>query len=189
VKLIYLDTSAYLKEFAREQGSDAIARLFESCEKGEIRLIISEWAINEGIAAIDRKLRRGEITIAERDGIIREVLRATRNLALTATLPWCRWKALVSSSARLITKRHLSADDSLQLFSALVAEAEVFISADSRLNEAASSEGIRSFDIERAGDAKELLSDLGFGRQRRPWRSASDPNFALRATSSAVCYL
>jgi predicted nucleic acid-binding protein len=74
VKRIFLDTSAYLKEFAREQGSDAIAKLFESCEK-EIRLLISEWAINEGIAAIDRKLRRGEITIAERDETMREVLR------------------------------------------------------------------------------------------------------------------
>ena len=63
MKLIYLDTSAYLKEFAREKGSDAIATLFELCKKGEIRLLISEWTINEGIAVIDRKLRRGEITI------------------------------------------------------------------------------------------------------------------------------
>lgn len=125
-------------------------------------MLISEWAINEGIAAIDRKLRRGEITIAERDETIREVLRATRNLALTANLTLMPVEsAIVSSSARLITKRHLSADDSLQLFSTLAAEAEVFISADSRLNEAASSEGIRSFDIEKAGDTKELLSDLG----------------------------
>jgi predicted nucleic acid-binding protein len=162
VKLIYLDTSAYLKEFAREQGSDAIATLFKSCESGEIRLIISEWAINEGIAAVDRKLRRGEMTVAERDGVIREVLRETRKLALTTNLTLIPVEsALVSSSARLITQRHLSADDALQLFSALAAGAEAFVSTDSRLNEAASSEGIRSFDIEKARDAKELLSDLG----------------------------
>jgi predicted nucleic acid-binding protein len=110
---------------------------------------IYEWAINEGIAAVDRKLRRGEITVAECDGIIREILRATRDLALTTNLILMPVEsALVSSSAKLITKRHLSADDSLQLFSALAAEADMFISADSRLNEAASSEGIRSFDIE-----------------------------------------
>ena len=53
MKLIYLDTSAYLKEFAREQGAEAIATLFELCEKGKVRLLISEWAMNEGIAAVD----------------------------------------------------------------------------------------------------------------------------------------
>jgi predicted nucleic acid-binding protein len=69
VKLVFLDTSAYLKEFARESGSDAISALFESCENGKVQLAISEWAINEGLAAIDRKHRRGEMTIEERDKI------------------------------------------------------------------------------------------------------------------------
>jgi len=162
VKLVFLDTSAYLKEFAREQGSDAIAALFESCENGKVHLMISEWAINEGIAAIDRKNRRGEMTIGERDKIIPEVLRKTRSLALTTNFILIPVEsAVVSSSARLITQRHLSADDSLQLFSALAAEAELFVSADSRLNEAASSEGMKSFDIEKDHDAGGLMSDLG----------------------------
>jgi predicted nucleic acid-binding protein len=168
VKLIYLDTSAYLKEFAREQGAEAIATLFELCEKGKIHLLISEWAINEGIAAVDRKLRRGEITLKERDGITSEILRVTRDLALTTNLILLPVESsLVSSSVRLITERHLSADDSLQLFSALAGGAEMLVSADPRLNEAASSEGIRSFDIEKASDAKELLSSLGLQQERR----------------------
>jgi len=161
VKLVFLDTSAYLKEFTKEPGSDAISALFESCENGKVQLAISEWAINEGLAAIDRKHRRGEMTIEERNKIIPEVLRKTRSLALTTNFILVPVEsAAVSSSARLITERHLSADDSLQLFSALVAEAQSFVSADSRLNDAASSEGIRSFDIEKPEDAKELLSSV-----------------------------
>jgi len=131
--------------------------LFESCENGEVKLAISEWAINEGLAAIDRKHRRGEMTIEERDKIIPEVLRKTRSLALTTNFILVQVEsAAVSSSARLITERHLSADDSLQLFSALAAEAQFFVSADSRLNDAASAEGIKSFDIEKPEDAEEL---------------------------------
>lgn len=161
MKLIYLDTSAYLKEFAREKGSDAIAKLFDLCGNGEIKLLISEWTVNEGMAAIDRKLRRDEITIGERDEIIHEVLRVTRDLALTTNLILIPVESvLVTSSVRLITEKHLSADDSLQLFSALTAEVDIFVSADSRLNEAAISEGIRSFNIEKAYDAKELLYSL-----------------------------
>jgi len=51
-------------------------------------LAISEWAINEGLAAIDRKHRRGEMTIEERDKIIPEVLRKTRSLALIPISSW-----------------------------------------------------------------------------------------------------
>lgn len=116
MKLVFLDTSAYLKEFAKERGSDAISVLFELCENGKVQLAISEWAINEGLAAIDRKHRRGEITLEERDKIIPEVLRKTRSLTLTTNFILIPVdSAAVSSSARLITERHLSADDSLQL--------------------------------------------------------------------------
>lgn len=125
-------------------------------------MAISEWAINEGLAAIDRKHRRGEMTIEERDKIIQEVLRKTRSLAITTNFILVPVEsAAVFSSVRLITERHLSADDSLQLFSALAAEASLFVSADMRLNAAASAEGIRSFDIEDAEDAKALLSVVG----------------------------
>lgn len=163
MKPIYLDTSAYMKEFTREKGSDTIARLFNLCERGQIKIFTSEWTINESIAAIDRKFRRNEITLDGRDESIHALLRKTRELSLTTNLVLIRVESnVLRPSISLITEQHLSADDSLQLFSAMITAVDVFASADSRLNEAASSKGIQSFNVEEEKEVAALLSLLGF---------------------------
>lgn len=58
MKRVYLDTSAYLKEFSQEAGSETISRIFTACERGETVLVTSQWTLSESIAAVDRKCRR-----------------------------------------------------------------------------------------------------------------------------------
>jgi predicted nucleic acid-binding protein len=55
----FLDTSALVKRYHREPGSDAIAALFAEQDR---RIIISELSIIEFGSALSKKVREGEIT-------------------------------------------------------------------------------------------------------------------------------
>lgn len=53
-KRVYFDTSAVIKEFVPEVGSDLIDKITTSAREGKLQIITSVWAINEAIAVIDR---------------------------------------------------------------------------------------------------------------------------------------
>ena len=121
MKRAYLDTSAYLKEFSHETGSKTISRIFSACERGEVVIVTSQWTLSESIAAVDRKCRRGEINPDERDTVIATILDKTVELVRKDNLVLVPVTSqLVQASWRVILERHLSADDSIHLLSALV---------------------------------------------------------------------
>jgi len=155
---IFLDSSAYVKAFSREEGTDTIEKLLTLCEGGEIELVISCWAINETISAIDRKFRRGEISKRERDTIIATVLERTDELARRGVLILVPvTQEMVTNSIRYIVGRHLSAGDALQLQTAITALCTTLIAADKHLIKAAKQEGIPSYNIENKEDQKNLI--------------------------------
>ena len=49
---IYLDTSALVKQFSSEEGSDIINTTFQKCHEGELILVTSYWSLLEAMAAI-----------------------------------------------------------------------------------------------------------------------------------------
>jgi hypothetical protein len=49
----------------------------------------------------------------------------------------------VAASLRLVTERHISADDALQLFSAIVSFSDIFMAADDLLVQAARQEALK----------------------------------------------
>ncbi len=77
---VYLDSSAFVKEFSEEIGSEIAHKLFTACENGKIELATSQWTIGESIAAIDRKFRRHEITEEQRELIVASLLGRTAHL-------------------------------------------------------------------------------------------------------------
>jgi predicted nucleic acid-binding protein len=52
-KTLYFDTSALLKEFVNEIGSDLVSKI-TSTNTNDIQIISSVWSINEAISVIDR---------------------------------------------------------------------------------------------------------------------------------------
>ena len=40
----FLDSSAYIKGFSKEKGSEAATKIINACEKGKLELIISQWS-------------------------------------------------------------------------------------------------------------------------------------------------
>ncbi|MBN1454969.1 MAG: type II toxin-antitoxin system VapC family toxin [Methanomicrobia archaeon] len=63
---IYLDTSALVKRYREEEGSELMNALFES----DNELISSSWTLAEAIAAINKKVVKQQINTEERDFVI-----------------------------------------------------------------------------------------------------------------------
>ena len=157
----YLDSSAFLKRFNEEKGSSVAVKLFSACENGEIELATSQWTIGETIAAIDKKLRRDEITEEVRDANIKSLLELTGKLAHKKFLMIIPLdQNVVSASWKYITSDHLSADDALQLLSFMIINSEAFLASDKYLLENIKQEGINGYNIEDENDATEIIRML-----------------------------
>ena len=158
---IYLDSSAYIKEFSSEKGSEAVEKIFEIYSRGKIDIATSQWTIGESIAAIDRKQRRGEITDEEMRDNIASVLGRSYELAQNEKFNIVPVRPeLVTASLKYVTAHHVSADDALHLFSDIVSLSEIFVAADAHLVNAAKKEGFESYNIETTEDAESLLRKI-----------------------------
>jgi predicted nucleic acid-binding protein len=62
VRKIFFDSSVYVKAFTQESGIEIVSQLFQLAYDKRIQILLSVWAINETISAVDRKHRRREIT-------------------------------------------------------------------------------------------------------------------------------
>lgn len=160
----YLDTSAYVKRFARtgEKGSETVGKIFNACRSGKLNIVTSLWTLGEGIAAIDKKQRRGEMSQEDAETSIATLWNETTGLAerelLILVIPT---GGLIIASWRCIRLKNVSADDALQLISAMTALSNIFVSADSRLVRAASEMGLESYNIEEDQDSTRLEGKLG----------------------------
>lgn len=74
MRKIYFDTSAYVKLSSQVGGTEVADSLFKLAEDKRVKIVMSIWAVNETVAAIDRKHRRGEIRDHKRDLIFAIVL-------------------------------------------------------------------------------------------------------------------
>lgn len=161
MEAVYLDTSAFVKRFSSERASDFIDILFTSCQAGKVKILISSWVINESLAAIDRKFRRGEISLEERDKCISTLIEQTDLLAKNGSLAIIPLKQdHVEGSLEFVIYYHLSADDALHLFAAIASSCKIFIAADKLLVSVAKEANLQSFNIERYSEQETLLRRL-----------------------------
>lgn len=159
---IYLDTSAFLKEFSEESKSEIIHRIFEMCRAGKITIITSRWTINESTAALDKKYKKGEITTFERDQVIFTILRRVDELIERNQIVATRLtNEVLQSSTVIVTDKHLSADDALHLFSAILGKCDALVLADNRFaNLAKDGEDFEIFNILDENDYGRLAEFL-----------------------------
>ncbi|MFY3739802.1 MAG: putative nucleic acid-binding protein [Candidatus Nitrosomirales archaeon] len=157
----YLDSSTFVKQFAKEEGSEVAHKLFNACENGEIELTTSQWTIGESIAAIDKKFSRDEMTEEDRDFSVKLLLETTNSLADKKYLIIIPLNEnVVSASWKYITSDHLSADDALQLLSFMMIKSEGFFTSDRYLLESIKQEGIDGYNIEDENDAMKVIKML-----------------------------
>ncbi|WP_456367086.1 type II toxin-antitoxin system VapC family toxin [Thermococcus sp.] len=144
-KSVYLDTSAILKRYLDEDGSDVVKELFRDAYRGEVKLAFSFWNIGEVIGTLDKKLRRGQLSKDEFDflkkGFLAEVKRFTR-LGVLEVVPV--HSLLLADAWKLIERHPLYQADALQIVSAKYVGVESFYTGDKRLHDAARTEGLNS---------------------------------------------
>jgi uncharacterized protein len=145
VNCYFLDSTAFIKLFVQEAGTEAIIRLMEATEDN--RKLISAGTPLEVYAALKRRERSGGLS-AEDSEAARNILRVEAARMVQQPLN----PAVLEAARQALDRHELSAAESLQLGAAVVARemflgmSIVFVSSDTRLVAAAKAEHFETLE-------------------------------------------
>jgi predicted nucleic acid-binding protein len=145
VNCYFLDSTAFVKLFVQEAGTEAIIRLMETTEDN--RKLISAGTPLEVYAALKRRERSGGLALGDSEAA-RNILRVEAARMVQQPLN----PAVLEAARQALDRHELSASESLQLGAAVVARemfqgmAIVFVSSDQRLLGAAKAERFETLD-------------------------------------------
>ena len=111
----YIDTSALLKRYHREEGSEFVNDLYDIKRKENGKIYTSILTIAEYCSAIRRKQREGKFSEALANGILSAFFKESESMLFTIPAD----RHVVSLSIRLISDYPLKAYDAVQLASSL----------------------------------------------------------------------
>lgn len=159
--IFYFDTSAIVKRYYREAGSDVLDKIFELKERS---FAVSFWAVLEFVVALSAKMRRKEISQEAFNAAISRFLKDLLDMFTIIEVS----NELVAGAIPLAVKYSLPSSDCLQLASVLhlerilvpMGEKVVFICADKDLCRASEREGINCIDPEEKDALEKLRKTL-----------------------------
>jgi len=141
--ITYLDSSAIVKRYVLEAGSDIVGDIYERTLSGELKIAFSVWNIGEVLGVLDKYFKKKWLEKEDyemaRLQFIGETLKLIR-LRLVNIIP-LRTKLLISAW-NLVEKYQIFQADALQIVSAKHVNASSFLTGDKRLYEAAAEEGL-----------------------------------------------
>ena len=142
---VYLDTSALVKLYLEEEGTARVMELTE--DPDVVQMIILVITLIESRSAVRRRQREGNISRVDADRILKQMEEEASASYHIQSLT----DAVMEEAARLIDRHPLRAYDALQLAGCLIARQNVpgtltFVCADTRLCEAARSEGLTTLN-------------------------------------------
>ncbi len=134
--IAYFDSSALVKNYVEEVGSDFVQDLLRTSLP-----VTSRFSAIEIASALARRCRAGQLTVAERDQITADLDQDIDALYVVELVP-----EVVSGTFRVLHKHALRSADAWQLACCCLTQERVetpirFISFDTKLNEAAQREG------------------------------------------------
>lgn len=131
---IYLDSSAIIKRYVLEQGTEKIQETYLEAFNGAVVLHFSVWNIGEVLGALDTYYRRkwleSEDYRAARESFIAETARLLK-LGVAKVVPVK--SKLLAQAWILVEKHHIYEADALQIVSAKNVDADQLLSGDQRL--------------------------------------------------------
>ncbi len=143
--IAYLDSSAIVKRYVIEPGTDVIMRVYSKALMGEAVIVVSLWNIGEVLGVLDKYYRRGWLDSQDyekaRLQFIAETLKLLR-LKVLRIIP-LKTRILIDTWL-LIEKHHIYEADALQIVTAQYANADLLYTSDRRLYEIAVEEEIKS---------------------------------------------
>ena len=145
----YLDTSALVKRYIPEPGSEHIDRIFTGALNGENVIAISYWNIGEAATVFDKAERKFKSVNATK--LLELMLDEFDYLSRSQSIEIDEVSALsLKASVKLVLKHHIYIADAFQIVTAAELKAEELLSDDRRLVEAASVEGIKSTLVDKS---------------------------------------
>lgn len=144
-QVAYLDTSAIIKRYIKEPGSDFVRNTYLKAYSGELVLSYSLWNIGEVLGVFDRARNTGRIDSRTYHTVRKRFLLETRRMLRIGLAVVVPLKArIMMSSWELIEKHHIYEADAIQISSARNVNASKFLTGDEKLHEIAGKEGLES---------------------------------------------
>jgi predicted nucleic acid-binding protein len=144
-KTVYLDTSAIIKRYVYENGSEVIRAQYREAYNGNVMLLFSLWNIGELLGVFDKANRQKKLTEEQmHEGVSRfsnETARL-RKIGRLSVVPIS--ERIVEGSWDFVTKYHIYQADALQISSALETKCNEFFTGDQKLHSVTLSEGLNS---------------------------------------------
>jgi uncharacterized protein len=143
--LYFLDTSALVKLYVQEPGTDRLLPLIS--DQSENRFAVLAISVVEVRSAIRRRQRAGDIDAAVATAILESVQRQMESRFIRQVIN----DTVIDTAMEMIDRYALRAYDAIQLAGCLVlcaiaADAFTFVCSDHRLLEAARSEQLKVLD-------------------------------------------
>jgi predicted nucleic acid-binding protein len=136
VKIVYLDSNVFLKVFFEEEfGKETIERILNLARKNKARIAVSQWVINESVAAVQRKKKEGRITRQETSVILNGIADIIEGYLepINLSLYPINEEVIVGSRTTLFETECPSAADALHVYVADKANCDYFVTADEEL--------------------------------------------------------
>jgi predicted nucleic acid-binding protein len=136
---IYFDTSALVKDFVDEPGSLEVKSFFkEAVLQEEIDFSTSSVTKAEVHAAFSAMRRNRELTQPKYEETLQRFEKRFRVFSIVEVLP-----SLIHTSGEIARDYKIKGCDAFQVASALIDEADLIVSTDQDLNEAAKANDLR----------------------------------------------
>ncbi len=151
---VYLDSSAVVKRYLVEEGTDAVDGIYRRAEAGELRIAFSLWNLGEVLRAVGKGVRRGLLSESGAQTIAWAFLRETLKLRGLGALRIIAVRGdLLARTIPLIFRHGIGQPDGLQITSSAEVQASALVSADESLVRVARLEGARALHpVEDAGE-------------------------------------
>jgi len=160
LKKFYLDTSAIVKRYVAEIGSETVDAIYGKAEVGQLTIAFSLWNIGELLGVLDENRRRKWLTEKEFRNAIAYFSDETAKLVRLKTVEIIPVTTkIVTEAWNILLNYRLYQSDALQMASCVDKNGDVLLSADQRLVEACRKAKLETFNIER--DEEELRSLIG----------------------------
>ena len=150
-KVVYLDSSAIIKRYVYENGSEIIRAQYHEAYLGNVLLSFNIWNIGEVIGIFDKAHRQKRITKEQLNTVMSrfsDETRRLRKIGMVRIIPLS--ERIIEDSWDFVIKYHIYAADALQITSALEVRCNEFYTGDEKLHKLALSSGLNSFYLGRS---------------------------------------
>ena len=144
-KIAYLDSSAIVKRYVYETGSEFIRAQYNDVYLGNVLLSFNVWNIGEVIGVFDRAHRQKRITSKQLDEVMGRFSNETARLKKISRLRIITLsESILESSWDVVIKHHIYVADALQIASAIEVGSNDFYTGDENLHKIALSHDLNS---------------------------------------------